>query len=202
MAWCRCADDSDMSCSMQVGYDEGASTPARAAEPRPPRWRGSPARGSDRSDSNPPSRCITPRGPSREDVVTSGFFVPVVTAHAHRDHHGPSHAVSPDSCRPGSSRGEHGSPAGRSFIHTEDLVLAVPGLLDRPAASGCHRGRDHHEDGRDDDADDPPGPVNAARRRNTERGGEVVADEHTANPADNGEPERNVVAVARREELA
>src|SRR5215217_2022003 len=134
MAWCRCADDSDMSCSMQVGYDEGASTPARAAEPRPPRWRG--------------------------------------------------------------------SPAGRSFIHTEDLVLAVPGLLDRPAASGCHRGRDHHEDGRDDDADDPPGPVNAARRRNTERGGEVVADEHTANPADNGEPERNVVAVARREELA
>src|SRR5215204_6392673 len=92
--------------------------------------------------------------------------------------------------------------AGRSFLRAEDLVLAVPGLLDRPAASGCHRGRDHDQDGRHDDADDPPGPVNAARRRNTERGGEVVADEHTADPADNGEPEWNVVAVAWRDELA
>src|SRR5918994_171976 len=74
--------------------------------------------------------------------------------------------------------------------------------LDRPAASGCHRGRDHDQDGRDDDADDPPGPVDAARRLNTERCGQVVADEHAADPADNSEPERNVVAVARREELA
>ena len=31
-----------------------------------------------------------------------------------------------DSCRPGRSLGEHGSPAGRSFISAEDLVLAVP----------------------------------------------------------------------------
>src|SRR5215216_1776412 len=74
--------------------------------------------------------------------------------------------------------------------------------LDRPAASGCHRGRDHDQDGRDDDADDPPGPVDAARRLNTEGCGQVVADEHAADPADNGEPERNVVAVAWREELA
>ena len=42
----------------------------------------------------------------------------------------------------------------------------------------------------------------AARRLNTERCGEVVADEHSADPADNGEPERDVVAVAWREELA
>ena len=55
-------------------------------------------------DSNPPSRCTTPRGPGREDVVTCGFFVPVLTARAHRNpavsdavwtHHGPSHAVTP-----------------------------------------------------------------------------------------------------------
>src|SRR5512132_1635483 len=90
----------------------------------------------------------------------------------------------------------------RSCTRAEDLALAVPGLLDRPAASARHRGRDHDEDGRDDDADDPPGPVDAARGGNTERCGEVVADEHSADPADNGEPERNVVAVARREELA
>src|SRR5215216_2835567 len=104
-------------------------------------------------------------------------------------------------CRPGRSREDrtHG-PAGASSA--EDLVLAVPGLLDRPAASARHRGRDHDEDDRDDDADDPPGPVDAARGLNTERCGEVVADEHSADPADNGEPERNVVAVARREELA
>src|SRR5215207_8992472 len=74
--------------------------------------------------------------------------------------------------------------------------------LDGPAASGCHRGRDHDQDGRDDDADDPPDPVDAARRLNPERCGEVVADEHAADPADNGQPEWNVVAVARREELA
>src|SRR5215207_6378155 len=74
--------------------------------------------------------------------------------------------------------------------------------LDRPAASGGHRGRDHDEDGRDDDADDPPGPVDAGRRLNTDRCGEVVADEHDADPADNGEPDRDVVAVAWREELA
>src|SRR5215211_2995608 len=74
--------------------------------------------------------------------------------------------------------------------------------LDRPAASARHRGRDHDQDGRDNDADDPPDPVDAARRLNTERCGEVVADEHAADPADNGEPERNVVAVAWCEELA
>src|SRR5215213_7524721 len=74
--------------------------------------------------------------------------------------------------------------------------------LDRPAASARHRGRDHDQDGRDDDADDPPDPVDAARRLNTERCGEVVADEHSADPADNRKPERNVVAVAWREELA
>src|SRR5215207_10919205 len=74
--------------------------------------------------------------------------------------------------------------------------------LDRPAASGGHRGRDHDQDGRDDDADDPPGPVDAGRRVNTERCGEVVADEHATDPADNSEPERDVVAVAWREELA
>src|SRR5215218_4236261 len=74
--------------------------------------------------------------------------------------------------------------------------------LDRPAASARHRGRDHDQDGRDDDADDPPDPVNAARRLNTQRCGQVVADEHAADPTDNGEPDRNVVAVARREELA
>src|SRR5215218_10044713 len=92
---------------------------------------------------------------------------------------------------------------GRSFIRAEDLVPRDRRtFLDRPAASGCHRGRDHDEDGRDDDADDPPGPVDAARRRNPERCGEVVADEHAADPADNGEPERDVVAVAGREELA
>src|SRR5215211_4442796 len=74
--------------------------------------------------------------------------------------------------------------------------------LDGPAASARHRGRDHDQDGRDDDADDPPDPVDAARRLNPERCGEVVADEHPADPAEDGEPERNVVAVARREELA
>src|SRR5215216_5026458 len=74
--------------------------------------------------------------------------------------------------------------------------------LDRPAASARQRGRDHDQDRRDNDADNPPDPVNAARRLNTERCGEVVADEHAPDPADNGEPERNVVAVAWREELA
>jgi hypothetical protein len=57
-----------------------------------------------RWDSNPPPRCTIPRGPGREDMVTCGFFVPVVTARAHRKpavpdvlrtHHGPSHAVTP-----------------------------------------------------------------------------------------------------------
>src|SRR5215207_8191911 len=74
--------------------------------------------------------------------------------------------------------------------------------LDGPAASARHRGRDHDQDSRDDDADDPPDPVDAARRLNPERCGEVVADEHPADPADNGQPEWNVVAVAWREELA
>jgi hypothetical protein len=64
----------------------------------------------------------------------------------------------------------------------EDLVLAVLGPLDRPAASARHRGRDHDQDSRDDNADDPPDPVNAARRRNPQRGGQVVADEHAADP--------------------
>src|SRR5215216_7946680 len=75
--------------------------------------------------------------------------------------------------------------------------------LDRPAASSARqRGRNHDKDRRDDDADDPPDPVDAARRLNTQRCGEVVADEYPDDPADNGEPERNVVAVAWREELA
>src|SRR5215207_4011242 len=74
--------------------------------------------------------------------------------------------------------------------------------LDGPAASARHRSRNHDQDGRDDDADDPPDPVDAARRLHPERCGEVVADEHPADPADNSQPERNVVAVARREELA
>jgi len=76
--------------------------------------------------------------------------------------------------------------------------------LNCPAASSSarHRGRDHDEDGRDDDADDPPDPVDAARRLNTERCGDVVADEHSADPAENSKPERNVVAVAWRDELA
>src|SRR5829696_633190 len=74
--------------------------------------------------------------------------------------------------------------------------------LDRPAASAGYRGRDHDQDGSDDDADDPPDPVNATRRLNPERCGQVVADEHPADPADNRQPERNVVTVARGEELA
>src|SRR5215216_4137828 len=84
-------------------------------------------------------------------------------------------------CRPGRSREDrtHG-PAGASSA--EDLVLAVRGPLDRPAASARHRGRDHDEDSRDDDADDPPDPVDAAGRLNTEGCGEVVADEHAADP--------------------
>src|SRR5215203_772869 len=104
-------------------------------------------------------------------------------------------------CRPGRSREDrtHG-PAGASSA--EGLVLAAPGSLDGPAASARHRGRDHDQDGRDDDADDPPDPVDAARRLNPERCGEVVADEHAADPADNRQPEWNVVAVAWREELA
>src|SRR4029453_706167 len=40
--------------------------------------------------------------------------------------------------------------------------------LDRPAPSARDRGRDHDEDGCDDDADDPPDPVDAARRLNPE----------------------------------
>src|SRR4030095_13838278 len=70
------------------------------------------------------------------------------------------------------------------------------------ATSARDRGRDHDQDRCDDDADDPPDPVDAARGLNPEGCGQVVADEHAADPADNGEPERNVVAVARREELA
>src|SRR5829696_183983 len=92
-------------------------------------------------------------------------------------------------------------PAGAASA-TEDLVLAVQDSLDGPAASARHRGRDHDQDGRDDDADDPPDPVDATGRLNSQRCGEVVADEHPADPADNREPEWNVVAVARREELA
>src|SRR5215207_735389 len=92
-------------------------------------------------------------------------------------------------------------PAGAASA-PRTLVLAVLRALDRPAASARDRGRDHDQDGRNDDADDPPDPVDAARRLNTQRCGEVVADEHAADPADNRKPERNVVAVARREELA
>src|SRR5215207_8883199 len=105
-------------------------------------------------------------------------------------------------CMVNRSREDRGSPPGRSFMRAEDLVLAIPGRLDRPAASARHRGRDHDQDRRNDDADDPPDPVDAARRLNTQRCGEVVADEHAADPADNRKPERNVVAVPRREELA
>src|SRR4029450_6196713 len=86
------------------------------------------------------------------------------------------HANGPTSeARPGRPASLPGA-IGRSFIRAEDLVLAVLGPLDRPAASARHRGRDHDEDGRDDDADDPPDPVDAARRLNTQRCGEVVAD--------------------------
>ena len=60
--------------------------------------------------------------------------------------------------RPGRSASLPGA-IGWSFIRTENLVLAVLGPLDRPAASARHRGRDHDEDGRDDDADDPPDPA-------------------------------------------
>src|SRR5215211_3048518 len=105
-------------------------------------------------------------------------------------------------CRPGRSREGSDSRPGRRFIRAEDLVLAVREPLDRPAASARHRGCDHDEDSRDDDADDPPDPVDAADRLNTEGCGEVVADEHAADPADNRQPERDVVAVARGEELA
>ena len=40
-----------------------------------------------------------------------------------------------------------------------------------------------------------------ARRVNTQRCGEGVADEHAADPADNSEPERDVVTVARAKNL-
>jgi hypothetical protein len=40
------------------------------------------------------------------------------------------------------------------------------------------------------------------RRLNTEGCGDVVADEHAADPADHRQPEGNVVPVPRREELA
>src|SRR5215207_8873410 len=111
----------------------------------------------------------------------------------------------PASCpthAPRAPLGYEGSQPGRRFIRTDDLVLAVLRPLDRPAASARHRGRDHDQDRRDDDADDPPDPVDAARRLNPQRCGKVVADEHAADPADNSQPERNVVAVPRREELA
>src|SRR5215211_8566073 len=107
-----------------------------------------------------------------------------------------------DVCRPGRSREVVARrPAGTpSALRT--WSSRSQDALDGPAASARHRSRNHDQDGRDDDADDPPDPVDAARRLHPERCGEVVADEHPADPADNREPEWNVVAVARREELA
>src|SRR5215218_803798 len=64
----------------------------------------------------------------------------------------------------GRSREDRGSPPGRNFIRAQDLVLEIAGVVRsscrvvRPSPS-----RDHDKDGRDDDADDPPDPVDAAR---------------------------------------
>ena len=67
-------------------HRRGRTTPTRA--PSPCSRGGAPRTGWSlrrrRWDSNPPPRCTIPRGPGREDVVTSGFFVPVVSAHAHQ----------------------------------------------------------------------------------------------------------------------
>src|SRR4051794_37017007 len=65
-----------------------------------------------------------------------------------------------------------------------------------------HGRRDDDEDGRDDDADDPPDPVDALGCLDPQSCGDVVADQHTADAAEQGQPERDVVPVAGSDELA
>src|SRR5829696_3667770 len=65
-----------------------------------------------------------------------------------------------------------------------------------------HGRRDDDEDGRDDDADDPPDPVDAAGCLDAQSSGDVVADQHAADAAEQGQPERDVVPVAGSDELA
>src|SRR5829696_3398488 len=62
--------------------------------------------------------------------------------------------------------------------------------------------REHDEDRRDDDTDDPPGPVDALGRLDPQGSGDVVADEHAADATEDSQPERDVVPVAGSDELA
>src|SRR5829696_8595654 len=64
-----------------------------------------------------------------------------------------------------------------------------------------HGRRDDDEDGRDHDADDPPDPVDPAGCLDAQSSGDVVADQHAADAAEQGQPEGDVVPVTGSDEL-
>src|SRR4051812_31709484 len=82
----------------------------------------------------------------------------------------------------------------RSGAIVEMVTDALPSRL--LGASGHGRG-DHHEDRGQDDRDEEGDPVDAAGV--TE---EAVPDDDAGDAAEHGQPQRNVVLVARRHELA
>src|SRR5215217_2241078 len=93
---------------------------------------------------------------------------------------------------------------------TEAWLWAVPvQRLQEPGESQdarprprCHRGGDHDEDSGYGDRDDPPHPVDTRTTVAPERGVDEPADQDPTDAADDGQPDRDVVPVARGDELA
>src|SRR4029079_12085555 len=63
-------------------------------------------------------------------------------------------------------------------------------------------GFDDDQDGRDHDRDDPADPVHAGAAVAPERGVDEPAEHDSADAAEDGQPDRDVVLVARSDELA
>ena len=89
----------------------------------------------------------------------------------------------------------------RVGTHPYADVTAV-GRLDPSAAPTGHGGGDDHQDGRDGDRDDPADPVDSSTAVAAEGGVDEPPDEHAADSAQDGQPDGDVVLVARGDELS
>ena len=80
--------------------------------------------------------------------------------------------------------------------------LKGPGDSQGPGARPAgHRGGDHDQDSRYRDRDDPPHPIDAGAAVAPERGVDEPTDQDPTDPTNDGQPDRDVVPVARATNL-
>src|SRR5215203_5331326 len=105
-----------------------------------------------------------------------------------------------DLARPRSTKS--GQPRPRTLLLPEGRnALARLDGAPRGVPAG-QRGSDHYQNGSNSDRNQPADPVDPCSLTAAERGVEEPAQDHAADSAQDREPDRNVVLVARGDELA